>query len=1195
MCASYEDTQRVCGREQNRFDETLLCDETQYAVGSTRPFRFYYGDNHKFNMGGELLLYADKVVEEIEEYDASTTTADDASASEQISSLETYNAHQASDETVTEEATQESNRTEEDGNHSLSATYEQFWVMAKDTVEELDASVYRITKNQMAISMRALGNKRFPAVSNVFFHGARLYAEMLRGLFEGFVYVGYRIAHGNRVSFHVVWEYVDPIFQEYMAASSSLFEVLHFFMSPNMAYDYKSARIICEASNIPNHIMSGSLKITSAVSSAATFALPGNEHGEVVGCNPLRTNCSHGTYLTDTSLNLNPVCALTSAIENLPSATDIKSVAELFTFSKFKTESFSKLSQELDIELGDPFNYVQTRAVSIYTIRLLRTILHFAIKLVIDVLNCMMELVSTDDSIDEREDCVALLSSLTYPTFLINTFVIVTHEAQVQLANVLTSFTSMIWSFMYAATEYDPSLYSTVSNQASNSAFSAMLPRTMCAGLSHHQCVRQGLGDFTSPGRNTFHMRDSDNKKRIVHACDREMCHCAWSMTENDFFGYRGQGENGTLYYRSHITGDTETASTVEAEKHGFAGFSNSTIKYYRQSARGVNVTKYGYVENIKAADLYLSYDGAFPYRLFGKGVCMSACDMTHSKKHCSRSFETYTPDAEKGNVVPFVRAGCTYSSRYGCSSDAHHIQPYPLEAATSTFIVAALSVTLRSVIMANMTAYYYYERYMQKVESTADAMMGTGINIDGNLDVDMDVDVDVSAAEVTDIAFDSLQTSLHMQLQRKSDYLIPILHSQAQYTMYARDVIIGLLEWIRAMVVVLQEDDDAAFMEFQRVMVELVDMLQDMVSTLGSAWLGIMDDMIRLGMELVSILIKAMQSVGDPSMASQLLEDIKTATEIMLEIIRDFAMTLFQLVYRMMSMSPFGEQLLEMIETLCGMSNSLVQTLYTVQDGLCSVFSQTIPQPEYDEFKYKFKFGSLGSYKVSIPTLSLKSKKLGNLFGSGFMSSIESMFSCHCPSPRALGRDPDSASVKHITNETELWSSIRTRYVNIARNSAVIARHVARQDLFGHIVGVTRRADSAATALWKTAKGMKKTHELASDPIHGSTFFGKVKHFYRMQYENKWHLNASFWTRRESAETKTQRTLLESDDEEATQTNEIPSQTSNSRTEECDVYDSVISMVDDVSSFGVRYYGFDDDKRSRSVQYIIQQLSSAA
>ncbi|KAK3251671.1 hypothetical protein CYMTET_39000 [Cymbomonas tetramitiformis] len=331
MCADYNAVLRVCDQEEHRFDESLLCRETQYGVESSRPFEFYYGDGYGFRMGGRLLLYVDEVVLRDDEY-APPPPESYPPPPMDMSSIETFNAHTedaSTDESSVTEETASTNVTDRDS-ASLSPTYEQFWVMAKDTLEELDASVYRVIKDNLAINMRALGNERFPAISDALFHGVRLYAEILKGVYEGMIYVGYRIAHGNRVAFHVVWEYVDAVLQEYMAMASSLFQIVHFFMSPNIAYDYRSARILCEASNLPNHIMSGTLKISAAVSTAANYPMPGSFHGESVGCNPLRMNCSHGDYLADTMLNLNPVCAMTAVIESSPSATDVAAVVKLF-------------------------------------------------------------------------------------------------------------------------------------------------------------------------------------------------------------------------------------------------------------------------------------------------------------------------------------------------------------------------------------------------------------------------------------------------------------------------------------------------------------------------------------------------------------------------------------------------------------------------------------------------------------------------------------------------------------------------------------------------------------------------------------------------------------------------------------------------------------------------------------------------
>eukprot|EP00854_Cymbomonas_tetramitiformis_P031156 gene31156-39104_t len=127
-------------------------------------------------MGGRLLLYVDEVVLKSEEYNPPPPVAYPPPPLD-MSSIETFNAHteDASTESGGEAEETVDTNTTESKSASLSATYEQFWVMAKDTIEELDASVYYVIKNNLAINMRAWGNERFPAISNLFFHGVRLY------------------------------------------------------------------------------------------------------------------------------------------------------------------------------------------------------------------------------------------------------------------------------------------------------------------------------------------------------------------------------------------------------------------------------------------------------------------------------------------------------------------------------------------------------------------------------------------------------------------------------------------------------------------------------------------------------------------------------------------------------------------------------------------------------------------------------------------------------------------------------------------------------------------------------------------------------------------------------------------------------------------------------------------------------------
>eukprot|EP00854_Cymbomonas_tetramitiformis_P023210 gene23210-28088_t len=98
------------------------------------------------------------------------------------------------------------------------------------------------------------------------------------------------------------------------------------------------------------------------------------------------------------------------------------------------------------------------------------------------------------------------------------------------------------------------------------------------------------------------------------------------------------------------------------------------------------------------------------------------------------------------------------------------------------------------------------------------------------------------------------------------------------------------------------------------------------------------------------------------------------------------------------------------------------------------------------------------------------------------------------------------------VTNETDIVNSMKDRCHRMYLTSGRILRHVAKKDLFHHIKNVTQVFTPAMSSVWHAAGNIKRTHALASDPVHGKTFFKKVKRFYRLQYEHKWHLNSSFW-----------------------------------------------------------------------------------
>ncbi|KAK3252050.1 hypothetical protein CYMTET_38608 [Cymbomonas tetramitiformis] len=596
MCASDEATERVCASEAHALDRRMLCEDARYAA-STMPFEFYYTDGHHEDMGGRLLIH----VSEHEAANATTNTSErEASSTTTMESFTDFNANAATEgegggqeedaDTVSTTSRDGSSETEEGSETEvvdrIDSSYKDFWNNTYDTLEEFYLGVYHVTRYDLANDLASWANARFPAVAGILKHGARVFAETARGVLGGAVYLGYTLSHGERVDESALWELIDPVFQENMALSSSFFDFVHFFMNPVQSYEQRSARVLCKASDVPNHILSGSLKISSTVATAATF--PFGSTGESVGCNPLVANCSNGFYALDTSLNLNPMCAISAVMENPHIGTN--SMSELSAIFNLRGAGGGTILP------NDAAEYVGLDKLrfeysSVSLMRYLRVLFRYLLMLTVDTLNCVLEAVGVSGSDSDTQDCAAMLGHLAYPTFVANTLITVSFETQVHMANLAASFTSFIWSFVYVAADYDPSLYSVVSNWPKDASFAAMLPPTMCPGLSHDRCVAQGLGAFTSPGRHAFRWTSGQGESTVVHGCDREWCHCAWVMSSDSFENFRGEGSEQHLYHRSYLTGKKERATPESAESAGFAGFSNDTIRYYRQSARGVNVT----------------------------------------------------------------------------------------------------------------------------------------------------------------------------------------------------------------------------------------------------------------------------------------------------------------------------------------------------------------------------------------------------------------------------------------------------------------------------------------------------------------------------------------------------------------------------------------------------------------------------
>ncbi|KAK3255190.1 hypothetical protein CYMTET_35663 [Cymbomonas tetramitiformis] len=976
MCPDAESARAVCNESAYRFDEELLCQDVQFASGETRPFRFFYGDGHRSGMGGSLLLYVNGTFFSEASSDGDLSQAQEDASSDDRSTLVAYNAHSKEETNGSDSVEYDASSAGVESANAVLERYQETWNNTYDTLEEFRVSVYHVIKYDVANALHAVGDARFPAISEILSHGVRLYAESWRAMYEGVVHIGHRLVHGHRVSSEVLWDYANPVFEEYMATSASALDLVRFFLNPFQAYDQRSVRVLCEASRVPNHILSGSLKISSTISTAATF--PVGADGESVGCNPLTMNCSYGYYVVETSLNLNPACAIAAVMENPSmrmSSDSLGSIYEIFGGSSVRMSTVSRA----DWSLYTGLEYVQFRVGSISVARYARTLVRFALDLMIDSVNCVIELVGMIGESPDAQDCVSLLSDLTYPTFVVNTYVVITFEAQVHVANFFASFTSFVWSYLYVAANYDPSLYSTVSNWPRDASFAAMLPKTMCVGLSHSMCVQQGLGDVTTPGRNTFIRTNSEGDEIVVHACDRGLCHCAWVMTKEDFFDFRGEGANRTLYHRSHLTGDMMRTDPDEAERDGFAGFHNDTLRYYRQSARGHDITKRGYLTDAGAEDVLMSHDAPFPFWLFAPGACASACELTEDESQCGRSYDTYTPSSSSGVAPPFVRVGCTHSKRYGCSSDVHHIQQYPLEAATSTLLTAFMSGHQRAVMSVNLTVSYFYTRFFVITEET--------------------VSSDDFSAEDASRAVGELigETSV------SEYYLIPTIYTYTQLLLYSRDLSVAILEFIRAMAVVMHEDSDSTFFDFQRDILDFVSVLEEIGDMMGTAMMRFLDDVIRFAFDAVRVVVKLIEFAGDGSMKAQLEADAKDFAEAALDTIRDFGMAIYQLIYRMASESPFGKQLKSLIEGLCDISNDVIDAIHLLQTGMCNLIDQRIPL--YKAYEAHLRIPVI---KKTVPYPSLKQSGHKNLFDTKTRRAGERAFRCECPKPQEMARYPE-------------------------------------------------------------------------------------------------------------------------------------------------------------------------------------------
>ncbi|KAK3243771.1 hypothetical protein CYMTET_46606 [Cymbomonas tetramitiformis] len=965
------DRAAVCGSDAYRFVESELCERVVYAIGARVPMHLTYYEGGRSGMGGALELYADRSTRERASLgDGGDDDDDDDVRRGGMASHALFRPVPKDREANIEipQKTKDAKPTPE----MVVTLWSRFWKLSWSAVPEYESAVYIRIKEDVANVVRELADDYYPGVAEFLFHSVRYTAEMSRSTISGLSKVLYTYSQRERLDPNRLWnDYLEPVFDEHSAVVASAFDWLHYFMSIDAANDQRSARAVCLASNMPNHILRGSLKIAELVSTAASY--PGVIGNTSVACDATRSDCKSSDEFVEAfaDMNLNPVCAMTTLLSSA-SVEDLGGSAE---FAKAGTVNQRIASSFVYKKTG--LRYTGASIVPTNTLRKLRAYAQYGTEITVEMMNCALS--------EKGRDCHALADDLVYPTALINLYITLSWETQVHLANMATSFTSYLWSYLYVAAEYDPSLYTPLSNWPRPGSFEATLPASPCVGLAHASCVGQGMGRTTDPGANNYLRYDDAGRIVVVHACERELCHCAWLIDQSDFDTYRG-GFAGRLYQRSRVTGVTKNSTWQQALTTGFDGFAANTLKYYMTSKSGIAITTRGYDDGeVLGFSPGLTTDAKFPYWLYANGRCVSACELLE-KKSCSRNIATVTPEAVAGSPPPFLRVGCVHSSRYGCSGDVQNIQPYPLEAATSTLIVSFMSFNQYAVIATNQTIAFFYHRF-------------------------------ITLATSRDLSEDDAGSEIVRDLMEFKDYYyIPQLFDLSISLLWLRDMCVAVLEWVRAIILVTVPGGSSIFFDFQRDTMEMVGTLEAFAELAGSELLGIFEDGVRFCFLFLKSAVDTIS--GD---TADLEDDWKKTGEALFDIIKDFGGALMQLIYRCFEESPFGKLIMSLINDLCVGYESLTDVSYELQKiFVCDVLKGRIGYPDGVHTDSKRTcFGALGCIKLPVNiVLSWKTWEFGKLFGLN--DGDFELLHCDCPKPEEMTRidedpfDPRYASSKY-------------------------------------------------------------------------------------------------------------------------------------------------------------------------------------
>ncbi|KAK3249043.1 hypothetical protein CYMTET_41522 [Cymbomonas tetramitiformis] len=491
----------------------------------------------------------------------------------------------------------------------------------------------------------------------------------------------------------------------------------------------------------------------------------------------------------------------------------------------------------------------------------------------------------------------------------------------VAFSNALTAFTPYLYAPIYYAANYDPSLYSYAEifginsrwYSTSNVGERSLLPRTVCVGLTHSRCVQQGVGNATLPGGHVF-LWTRDSVTYVVHGCERDgYCHCAWLQTLDEFTAYRGDAATGALTQRDHATGAYTTATVEQASHFGFGGFTDDVLEYYVTSTHGSHVTDNGYSEDAsESANVLLKHRADFPYWLYApEGSCVSVCQLLRGAR-CGRELDLLTLTSDDGFVVGvpplFLRMGCVGGgSGDSCSTDVHHMQAYPLEAATATLLVAYGSMVQRSLIATNETFVYYIQRMLDSARGVAD---GT-----------------ITAEAGARATFQNIVGGT----SQFGTFLTSYLFSRSQLLLYCRDVLVAFMQYIRALVLVLYPEGNNDFFTFQRDTMALVSMIEDVCNMFGSA-------VVRLLSDLINVFYMLFKSVIDALTGQENADDWKNVGHAIMTFLREYGAVLKTVLYRIVFESPLGKIINAIINGTCEAVIMLQTFAYDYTVVVCAI-----------------------------------------------------------------------------------------------------------------------------------------------------------------------------------------------------------------------------------------------------------------